>query len=58
MDNPTETGGVGEGHQTPGETGESEGGEILPAGAGGGWVEGKTVFISNETQTTMLPLSF
>ena len=34
------------------------GGESLHAGAGGGWVEGKTVFVSNQTQTTMLPQSF
>ena len=34
------------------------GGESLHTGAGGGWVEGKTVFVSNQTQTTMLPQSF
>ena len=34
------------------------GGESLHAGAGGGWVEGNTVFFSNQTQTTMLPQSF
>ena len=34
------------------------GGESLHAGAGRGWVEGKTVFVSNQTQTTMLPQSF
>ena len=34
------------------------GGESLHAGASDGWVEGKTVFISNQTQTTMLPQSF
>ena len=33
------------------------GGESLHAGAGRGWVEGKTVFVSNQTQTTMLPQS-
>ena len=32
--------------------------ESLHAGAGEGWVEGKTVFVSNQTQTTMLPQSF
>ena len=38
---------------------ESErGGESLHAGVGGGWVEGKTVFFSNQTQNTMLPQSF
>ena len=34
------------------------GGESFHTGAGGGWVEGKTVFVSNQTQTTMLPQSF
>ena len=34
------------------------GGESLHAGASDGWVEGRTVFISNQTQTTMLPQSF
>ena len=34
------------------------GGESLHAGASDGWVEGKTVFFSNQTQTTMLPQSF
>ena len=34
------------------------GGESFHTGAGEGWVEGKTVFVSNQTQTTMLPQSF
>ena len=34
------------------------GGESFHTGAGGGWVEGRTVFVSNQTQTTMLPQSF
>ena len=34
------------------------GGDSFHTGAGGGWVEGKTVFVSNQTQTTMLPQSF
>ena len=33
-------------------------GRITHAGSGGSWVEGKTVFVSNQTQTTMLPQSF
>ena len=34
------------------------GGESHHAGTDGDWVEGKTVFFSNQTQTTMLPQSF
>ena len=34
------------------------GGESFHTGAIGGWVEGKTVFVSNQNQTSMLPQSF
>ena len=34
------------------------GGIVVCAGAKGSWVEGKTVFVSNQTQTSMLPQSF
>ena len=37
---------------------QEEGGEIVCASAKGSWVEGKTVFVSNQTQTSMLPQSF
>ena len=33
------------------------GGIVVCAGAKGSWVEGKTVFVSNQTQTSMLPQS-
>ena len=33
-------------------------GRITHAGSGGSWVEGKTVFVSNQTQTSMLPQLF
>ena len=35
-----------------------DGGGIIHAGSGGSWMEGKTVFVSNQTQTSMLPQSF
>ena len=37
---------------------EGQDGGIIHAGSGGSWVEGKTVFVSNQTQTSMLPQSF
>ena len=37
--------------------GQDRGG-IIRAGSGGSWMEGKTVFVSNQTQTSMLPQSF
>ena len=38
--------------------GQGQGGGIIHAGSGGSWVEGKTVFVSNQNQTSMLPQSF
>ena len=35
-----------------------EGGGIVHAGSGESWVEGNTVFVSNQTLTSMLPQSF
>ena len=35
-----------------------DGGGIIHAGSGGSWMEGKTVFVSNQTKTSMLPQSF
>ena len=37
---------------------EGQDGGIIHAGSGGSWVEGKTVFVSNQNQTSMLPQSF